>query len=234
MARNLSALITDAFAIYSEAYIKIGQLGSKVVDLNGQPRQPAKIKQLIESTMLYKIVSDSINLNDAGTAIEGVIGQVATMNNLLLQLKRSIGLNSIPLFPTPLTVFTEIGGGAPGGSSVLESVDASEDPLVFDFGNNSSDVYFLADGPIDEAKTWSIINFIGARRAYFNFSVAGIIEDASHDQTMPSNVKMNDARVISTGPNVWRPMEEGEYQAVFTSYDSGLTWKLEISGDVFT
>lgn len=112
MADNLSALLTDAFTIYSEAYTKIGELGVKVVDLAGSPSQPKKINQLIECTRLFRVVSPSINLNSGGTAIEGVVGDIATINNLLLKLKRCVKLYDVPVFPTPLTSFVfNIGSG---------------------------------------------------------------------------------------------------------------------------
>lgn len=111
---NLSSLISDAFTIYSESYAKIGELGSKVVDLNGSPSQPKKINQLIACTRLYRVIAPSIILNDAGDAIEWIVGDVATINNLLLRLKRCVGLYDVPAFPTPLTdfVFNLGSGGA--------------------------------------------------------------------------------------------------------------------------
>lgn len=105
MADNLSALLSDAFTIYSEAYSKIGELGVKVADLVGSPSQPKKINQLIECTRLFRVISPSIVLNGGGTAIVGVVGSIATINNLLLKLKRCVGLYDVPVFPTPLTVF---------------------------------------------------------------------------------------------------------------------------------
>lgn len=112
MADNLSALIKDAFTIYSESYIKIGEIGSKVVDLKGKPGQPKKIKQLIEAVALYSVISPSINLNSGGTAIEGVTGDIETINNLLLKLKRAVKLYDLPVMPTPLTEFVfNLGNG---------------------------------------------------------------------------------------------------------------------------
>lgn len=112
MADNLSALITDAFTIYSESYSKIAELGVDVVDLAGKPRQPKKINQLIEATRLYRVISPSINLNSAETAIEGVTGDIHTINNLLLKLKRAVKLYDVPVFPTPLTSFVfNLGSG---------------------------------------------------------------------------------------------------------------------------
>ncbi len=116
MADNLSSLLADAFSIYSEAYIKIGELGDKVADLVGSPSQPKKINQLIECSRLYRVISPSIVLNGGGTAIVGIIGDIATINNLLLKLKRCVGIGELPAFPTPLTEF------------------------VFNFGNGGADV----------------------------------------------------------------------------------------------
>jgi hypothetical protein len=103
---SLSSLISDAFTIYSSAYSKIAEIGVEVVDLEGSPRQPRKINQLIESTNLYYTISPSIELNDDGDEIIGVNGDVATINNLLLKLKRAVGLYKLPAFPTPLTSFS--------------------------------------------------------------------------------------------------------------------------------
>lgn len=115
MATNLSSLITDAFTIYSEAYTKIGDLGDKVADLIGSPAQPKKINQLIECTRLYRVVTPSINLNSGGTAIEGIVGDIPTINNLLLKLKRCVKLYDVPVFPTPLTSFVfNLGSGGAG------------------------------------------------------------------------------------------------------------------------
>jgi hypothetical protein len=102
---SLSSLISDAFTIYSSAYAKIAEIGVEVVDLEGSPRQPRKINQLVESTNLYYTISPSIQLNDDGDEIIGVNGDVATVNNLLLKLKRAVGLYKLPAFPTPLTSF---------------------------------------------------------------------------------------------------------------------------------
>lgn len=239
MADNISALITDAFDIYSEAYVKIAELGSQIVDLDGQPRQPKKINQLIEATMLYSVVSDSINLNDAGTAIEGITGDIAIMNNLLLKLKRSVGLNSLPQFPTPLTQFTFNGScdcdGDGGGCVDVDQVDTTVSTLEFDL-DEACKKAFLGTADITGAKTWSFLN-TGGDNAFKQFLFSFVIDDtlagSSHDQTMPSSVKMSDARVVSNSPNVWRPYEAGEYQAKATTYNNGLTWKLEIS-DVWT
>lgn len=103
MATNLSPLLTDAFTIYSEAYTRISEIGVEVAELAGSPRQPRKINQLIEATRLFRVITPSINLNAGGTAIEGITGDVATINNLLLKLKKSVGLYSVPVFPTPLS-----------------------------------------------------------------------------------------------------------------------------------
>ncbi len=122
MASNLSALITDAFTIYSESYIKIGELGVDVARLVGSPNQPKKIKQLISCTGLYDVVSPSINLNSGGTAIEGVVGDIQTINNLLLKLKRCVKLYDVPVFPTPLTEFVfnmGSGGGADADATYI-------------------------------------------------------------------------------------------------------------------
>jgi hypothetical protein len=125
MADNLSSLLSDAFTIYSESYSKIGQIGARVADLVGSPAQPKKINQLIESTRLFRVVSPSITLNGAGTAIVGVVGDVATVNNLLLKLKRCVGLYDVPVFPTPLTEFVfNLGSGGSDPDATYITVSA--------------------------------------------------------------------------------------------------------------
>lgn len=238
MASNLSALITDAFDIYSEAYVKIAELGSQIADLDGKPRQAKKYNQLIEATRLYRVVSNSINLNAGGTAIEGITGDVQTMNNLLLKLKRSVGLNSLPQFPTPLTTFTFDGSCECSGSSgcpSVDSVDTTGALLTFDFEEECRKL-FLGSADITSVKTWvfskSAENTEAALEFKFSFVIDGLTPgDSTHDQTMPATVKMSDGRVVP-GTRKWRPYEDGEYLAKATSFNNGTSWKLEIS-DVY-
>ncbi len=125
MADNLSSLLSDAFTIYSESYSKIGQIGVRVADLVASPGQPKKINQLIECTSLYDVISPSITLNDAGTAIVGVVGDIDTINNLLLKLKRCVGLYDVPVFPTPLTEFVfNMGSGGSDPDATYITVSA--------------------------------------------------------------------------------------------------------------
>src|SRR6185503_20616650 len=115
MADNLSSLISDAFTIYSESYRKIGQIGVRVVELDKAPSQPRRWNELVYATRLFRNISPSITLNGGGTAIAGVVGDIETMNNLLLKLKRAVKLYDVPVFPTPLTEFVfnlGSGGGA--------------------------------------------------------------------------------------------------------------------------
>lgn len=115
MASSLAALITDAFTIYSEAYVKIGQWGKRVVALNKKPGQPKLWNDLVYATRLFRVIEPSIIRNGGGTAIIGIIGEISLINNLLLKLKRATRLYDLAAFPTPLTsiVFTlGAGGGA--------------------------------------------------------------------------------------------------------------------------
>jgi hypothetical protein len=232
---NTSSLISDAFAIYSMAYSKIGVIGVKVVDKDKSPEQPKVINQLIEATMLFSVIERSIILNEDGDAILWVRGDVSVINNLLLKLKRVCGLYDYAVFSTPLTdIVLNIGGG---GSSeccpVLTNVDTDADPIILDLDDNVE--VLLLGGGITERKTWQIDNAGRATKFYFSFTISGSIVDDSHDQTMPANVTMSDARIVpGSSPLVWRPVETGEYQAVATSYNNGATWKLEISQGVFT
>lgn len=122
MADNLSSLISDAFMIYSEAYLKIGRIGLKVVELKGSPLQPKLWNELVYATRLYRVIEPSIVLNGGGTAIIAVVGDIATMNNLLLKLKRAVKLYTENVFPTPLTEFVFISGS--GGDSDASYITA--------------------------------------------------------------------------------------------------------------
>jgi hypothetical protein len=149
---NLSSLITDAFNIYSEAYVKIGQLGSKVVDLKGSSLQPSRVRQLVHCTRLYRVITPSLILNDAGTAITWVVGDVGVMNNLLLRLKRCVGLYDLPVFPTPLTdIVIDLSGGSGGNSNASYLTQNTESSLpqsrkLLVSGNLISDVDGGASG----------------------------------------------------------------------------------------
>lgn len=279
MATNLSSLIADAFAVYSESYVKIGTMGYKLVNnYIGTPLQPKKERQLITCTMLFSVIEPALTLNEAGTAIVGVKGSIEKVNNLLLKLKRCVGLYDVPEFPSPIsdviinlednvapddaTYITltqeprltksrqlvvnengvlEVVDNGPLSTLALTanllnifSVDASVSPMVLNM-NDEREVLFIGDEPINGQRTWQMAEITTARRFQFDFSISGLVTpgDSTHDQTMPAGFKMSDARVISSGPNVWRPYANGEYEAVATTYD-GSTWILTISLDVFT
>jgi hypothetical protein len=104
----LNGLIQDAFRILSESYTKIGEFGVTAVDYQQQnsPKAPRAINKLVECTMLYDTIMDHIVLNQAGTAIVSVRYQdISVINDLLLQLKKAVGIYSLPVFPTPLTTY---------------------------------------------------------------------------------------------------------------------------------
>lgn len=274
---NLSTLLSDAFTIYSESYVKIGQLGVKVVDLENSPAQPKKTDQLIACTRLYRIIGESIILNDAGTAIKWIVGDVAIINNLLLKLKLCCGLYSLPAFPTPLTEFvfnfgTGSGGATTsatyitvdqevdltqsrrlilGGDGILSltdggalgnlslvanlldiaAIDTSVNPMVINM-NSYKERLFKGNANITTTRTWSVSNTTNARRFQFLFTISGLTSGGStHDQTMPSEFSMSDAR-WTTSTKKWRPIDNGVYQAIGTTYD-GVNWTLVIS-EAFT
>lgn len=123
MADNLSSLISDAFTIYSEAYLKIGRIGLKVVELKGSPLQPKLWAELVYATRLYRVIEPSIVLNGGGTAIIGVVGDIDTINNLLLKLKRAVKLYNGIAFPTPLTEFVfAFGSGGDTDATYITAV----------------------------------------------------------------------------------------------------------------
>lgn len=275
MATNLSALIGDAFTVYSESYRKIGTIGVKIVDLDKLPGQPQKYDQLRLATQLLTIISQFITLNGGGTAIIGVKGDMGMTNALLLKLKRVVRLFDLPAFPTPLTdLIISLSGGSGGASSSatyitvaieaalaqsrrlqanggltlddggaqgnitiegnylnLGSVDTSANPMVLDM-DSVREMIFGSSANITGAKTIVINNATNARRLQWRFTLSGVLTTGSHDLTMPASVKMSDARVVGTGPIVWRPWDLGEYEMIATTYD-GITWLVRIS-DVFS
>src|SRR5690606_10239962 len=139
---------------------------------------------------------------DAGTAIEGITGDISVMNNLLLKLKRSVGLNSLPSFPTPLTqiVFTsacECSGDGEGTCPVVEQLDVTGATFGFNMVDECRKL-FLGSADIDGLRTWTFTAAEEAAEFLFSFVITGLVTmgDATHDQTLPSNVKMSDARVV--------------------------------------
>lgn len=129
MADNLSLLVSDAFEIYSESYAKIGRIGRKIVDLDGAAAQPKLWNELVYATRLFRVIEPSIILNSGGTAIEGVIGEIALINNLLLKLKRACKLYSENLFGTPLTGYEFVIGDGGGDSDATYITQALEGGL---------------------------------------------------------------------------------------------------------
>lgn len=131
MASSLAALITDAFTIYSEAYVKIGTWGSRVVDLDKKPGQPKLWAELTYAAELFGAVTPSIILNGGGTAIVGVIGNIQLVNNLLLKLKRATRLFDLPTFPTPLTdIVINLGFGSGGADADSTFVTVATEGLL--------------------------------------------------------------------------------------------------------
>jgi hypothetical protein len=137
---DIASLLHDAFTIYSESYTKIGEIGVEVADLEGSPRQPKKINQLIEATRLFRVIEPSVILSDDGDAIIGIRGEVQVINNLLIKLKRACGLFKLPAFPTPLTginfEFNSDGGAFNLGPGQLGDL----------ITNNGTDYYLLNMG----------------------------------------------------------------------------------------
>lgn len=104
----LNGLIQDAFRILSESYTKIGEFGVTAVDYQKEnsPKAPRAVNKLVDAVMMYDTIMDHIVLNDSGTAIVSVRYQdVSVVNDLLLQLKKIVGIYSLPVFPTPLTTY---------------------------------------------------------------------------------------------------------------------------------
>lgn len=233
---NTSKLISDGFVIFSQAYSKIGTLAVEVVDLTGKPRQPKKINQLIECAFLFSLIESSIILNDDGDAIAWVHGDVEVINNLLLKLKRACRLYDYNVFVTPLTsiVFSnscDCDGG--GECDDVEQVDTTGATITLPMGVECAKL-FLGSADIDGGRVWSITGGSEAKEFTFNFTITGLaaMGDSTHDQTLPSTIKMADARIVPGSPKKWRPYENGEYEARARTYNNGASWIMEIFGPV--
>lgn len=134
-------LIADAFRILSEANEKIASLGDDYIEQAESPKQPKTLKQLIRVRQLYNILMKFIFLNDAGTAITGTFGENdASLNRLLLQLKRAADIASLPVIPNPIhnfvTTFADGSSGLP--------TPATEGSFLW--YHNNSWTEFLASG----------------------------------------------------------------------------------------
>jgi hypothetical protein len=273
MADNLSALLSDAFTIYSEAYAKIGRIGWKVADLQGSPTQPKLWNELTYATRLFRVIEPSITLNGGGTAIIGVVGDVELINNLLLKLKRACKLYTEDVFPTPLTGYvfvTGTGGGAdadatyitqaiegglpnsrrasPGigisltdggpqgnllitNTAAINSVGVSmaASPVNLDL-NSLIERWFYGTTNITGTRTFTLSNTASARGFKLNFVISGLTPGGStHDLTFPSSFKSSDGRWLSG--QVWRPIEDGEYQAEASTFD-GINWIISFSDKI--
>lgn len=270
MANNISPLIHDAFTVYAESYRKIGQLGFEIAGEDGSPLQPAKMQQLTYATRLFRVIEPSVILNGNGTAIVGIVGEVSTINNLLLKLKRVLKLFTVPVFPTPLTnivinlgsgggadadatyitVVTE--GGLPqsrrlaagSGTSLTDNgpqgtmeinatgaltsvqVDYSVNP-VLNFATLVERLFY-GNQAINGLRTWSLTNDGNARRLQAIFSISGLTPGAStHDQTLWANVTIFTAAGSTPSANVFRPVQDGDYEIEATTYD-GVNWRVNI------
>lgn len=238
-----SSLLSDAFAIYSMAYYRIGQLGLDVVNQEGKDRQRRTINKLIEATRIFRVVERSIILNDTFDGIAWVRGDVAEVNALLIMLKQACDLYDYNVYQTPLTNIVLVqgcncensgGGGGGGECGEVSQIDVSEAILVFDMEDGCSKK-FHALGEIDGTRTWTIANAAEGSEFTFDFVIDNTLSEgaSTHDQTMPSYIKMSDARVVQESPKVWRPYAPGRYFARAWTHDAGATWLLQIS-DVYT
>jgi hypothetical protein len=117
----LNGLISDAHTILSKSYTVIGELGVKSIDEKNAVVNQRNINKLITCTNLYQVVMRHVILSDDGTEIVGTKDQdVAIINQLLIQLKKSAGLYRSDVFPTPLTTYTfNFSGNGNGNGSGL-------------------------------------------------------------------------------------------------------------------
>lgn len=98
-------LIPNAFAIYSDCYAKIGDVGYRMSDpeVQNSPLHADLNNQLIVASSLFYTVTQLISLNDDGDAIVGIKTDADLVNTLLIELKDVCGVNPISQFPTPFT-----------------------------------------------------------------------------------------------------------------------------------
>ena len=112
-------LTPDAFRILSESYTRIGAIGIDTINLSGAAQQ-ASINKLIDAAVLYDVILKHVVLNDSGTAVVGVVFQdVEVINDLLFDLKKIVGLYSLPVLPTPLTTYQFNFGNGNGSFNIL-------------------------------------------------------------------------------------------------------------------
>jgi hypothetical protein len=226
---RLSNLIPDAFRILSEAYILIGTNGSKVVDLQKtySPSAPKKINQLILQAMLFRTIMDHVILNNNGTAIVGIVYQdVSVINDLLFQLKKSLGIYQLPVFPSPMTIINFYFGSDVDANEEVgaDNVDTSGSTLVLDFDDKKIMVFSMI-GTIGAQKVFSLVNAGDGLKYDFIFTIG-----VGGSLVIPS-AQMDDSRWAQVNPNEWVPIDYGTYRGTATLSNS--LWRIEISQSIY-
>lgn len=168
---------------------------------------------------------------DPSNRMEGLVVNYTTSNGQMsVNIDTVIGTGTHSVWDVNVA-----GAGGGGGGSALEvaEVDTTQSTIELDM-EGKGQLMFVGSDDIDGARTWQVLNDGAAKDFKFSFVIDETLDDDSHDQTMPSNFLMADARVVpASSPKVWRPLAPGLYHAKAWSYDNGTTWYLEIT-DVFT
>jgi hypothetical protein len=228
---RLYDLIPDAFRILSASYVRIGELGTELVQRQqGYSYKTQKsVNRLIDCTMLFSTIMRHIVLNTAGTAIVQVRYQeVSVINDLILELKKCVGLYTLPIFPTPMTTYNFNFGSSQETESEVgaDTVVTSGVSAQLDFDSKKIMV-FTADTPITGILTIGYLNDENALRYDFIFN----IPNESVARLVFFNAEMSDPRWEQNNPNEWVPGEPGNYRATAILSDS--VWKIDISQSTY-
>lgn len=110
------------------------------------------------------------------------------------------------------------------------SIAMNASPINLDL-NSEIERWFYGSTVIEEARTFTKSNDSVARKLKIDFVISGLTPGAStHDLTFWANTKSSDSRWNPGGaaPLVWRPMENGNYEAEAWTMD-GVNWKIAFS-----
>lgn len=99
--------------------------------------------------------------------------------------------------------------------------------LVLDMASLTQRLFF-GSVAINGLRSWSLQNAGAARRLQVLFSITGLTPgDSTHDQTLWPNTNIFTFSGMVPVPGVWRPIENGEYELIATTYD-GINWRVSI------
>lgn len=85
---SLYNLNKNAFDIITDAYDRLAEIASEAIDCEGSRKQPRLLDHLVMIGLYYDQVMEHLVLNQAETAVIGIIKEdVSVVNQLLIQLK---------------------------------------------------------------------------------------------------------------------------------------------------